>query len=263
MSEPLAPPSLLFEFCIEIRRFESERTAKTERKKKSSAKTLNENSIASSDWQLGDHFLLLDFNALSGKPKLGRVAVAWENTGLFFEAEVQGKKQPIRFIQEKGGVSDGLRVWIDTRNSPNVHRATRFCHCFHFFPGGVTKSGQDLSVQGSLRARSLQTTRDPLAFPGTSLPFGILDEVARAREHPNPINSSELIVRSTFKSDGYRLNAFVPATCLTGYLPSEFDRIRIFYDLVDMELGTQSQSLGPELRYSEDPSLWIEAKLVP
>ncbi len=201
----------------------------------------SEEPTALKDWQLGDRFLIPDFNALSGKPKNGSVAIAWADAGLYLEAEVRGKKQPVRFTQEKGGVSDGLRVWIDTRNSPHVHRATRFCHCFHFFPG----------------LEATKKSPDPI-----SSPRGILDEVARAREQPSLIASSDLIVKSTFRSDGYRLNAFIPANCLTGYLPSEFDRIRIFYDLVDMELGTQSQALGPELRYAEDPSLWIEAKLV-
>ena len=32
--------------------------------------------------------------------------------------------------------SDGLQVWIDTRDVHNVHRAGRFCHRFIFLPGG-------------------------------------------------------------------------------------------------------------------------------
>jgi hypothetical protein len=235
MSEPLVPPSLLFEFAIEIRQFataKSKKTLTTPTKKKASTAI----AVGIRDWQLGERFLLPDFNALTGKPKQGTVAVAWSDEGLYFESEIRGKRQLPSFTQENGGVSDGLRVWIDTRNSPNVHRATRFCHCFHFFPGNPN--------------------------PDIQAPHGILDDVARARDNPLPIDKKQLQVRSQFTRFDYRLMAFIPANCLTGYQPSEFDRLRLFYDLVDNELGTQSQALGPELRYNEDPSLWIEAKLI-
>ncbi len=262
MSNSLVTPSLLFEFSIEIRRFTPINMSKAQ---KSNAKKKPAAALAGSegDWKLGEKFLIPDFNALTGKPKRGTVAVAWSDEGLYFESEIPGKKQPPRFIGEIGGVSDGLRVWIDTRNSPNVHRATRFCHCFHFFPGLPNQIDNDTigsDSSGKPSKRMSASKNKPEAFAPAR---GILDEVARAREQPNPINPNLLSVRSILKADGYSLNAFIPAECLTGYLPSEFDRIRIFYDLVDAELGTQSQSLSPELRYSEDPSLWIEAKLTP
>lgn len=241
MPEPLVHPALLFEFAIEVRPFAPSAKptgSRSKSTKKKSASPATASSPSGSDWTLGDDYLLPDFNVLGGKIRSGSVAAAWSELGLYFEAKVAGKKKPVRFVEERGGFSDGLRVWIDTRNSPNVHRAGRFCHCFHFFPGQKAPS----------------TEKDR--------PRGILDEVARAREQPSPIQASDLQVRSQFNADGYQLNAFIPAACLTGYLPTEFDRIRLFYDLVDFELGTQSQALGPELRYMEDPSLWIETKLV-
>ncbi len=167
--------------------------------------------------------------------------MAWSSAGLYFQVRVKGKKSLPRFVQERGGFSDGLRVWIDTRCSPGIHRATRFCHCFHFFPGQPNAA---LNASDELR------------------PHGILDEVPRAREFPAPIDPKDIQVRSEFHRDGYTLWAHIPTKCLTGYSPLEFDRIRIFYDVVDSELGTQSMSLGPELRYAEDPSHWVQASLV-
>ncbi len=137
MPEPLVHPALLFEFAIEIRLFSP--TAKSigsrskVTKKKEAAKPDKAPSVGV-EWSLGDEFLIPDFNVLGGKARSGTVSAAWSELGLFFEARVVGKKQPVRFVQERGGFSDGLRLWIDTRNSPNVHRAGRFCHCFHFLP---------------------------------------------------------------------------------------------------------------------------------
>jgi hypothetical protein len=154
---------------------------------------------------------------------------------------IQGKKSLPRFVQDRGGYSDGLRVWIDTRCSPGIHRGTRFCHCFHFFPGQPGKES---------------------GAPDQARPHGVLDDVPRSREFPAPIDPNDLVVQSDFHRDGYSLWANVPAKCLTGYSPVEFDRIRLYYDVVDAELGTQSMTLGPELRYAEDPSHWVQASLV-
>jgi hypothetical protein len=192
-------------------------------------------------WKPGLSNLLPQFETLSGRVSHSPVSAAWSTAGLYFHMSIRGKKTLPRFLVARGGFSDGLRVWIDTRCSPGIHRGTRFCHCFHFFPGqpggasGVTDRGG---------------------------PFGILEDVPRAREFPASIDPKDIQVHSEFQPDGYSLWAHVPAKCLTGYSPLEFDRIRLYYDVVDSELGTQSMTLGPELRYAEDPSHWVQASLV-
>ncbi len=44
-----------------------------------------------------------------------------------------GKRQTLWCRESVLESSDGLHLWIDTRNSRDVHRATRFCHrwCSH------------------------------------------------------------------------------------------------------------------------------------
>jgi hypothetical protein len=236
MPEPLVHPSLLFDFTISIRHFDPGGLPKP--MKSSPKKRTGKSKSTISEPALDALYRLPDFNPLGGRARPGSVFAGWSESGISLKANFEGKKSTPRFVQERGGFSDGLRLWIDTRNSPNVHRAGRFCHCFHFFPGS------------------------PNPTDSASEPRGILDEIPRAREQPNPIARENLRVKTIFKGDGYQLSIFIPAECLTGYLPTEFDRIRLFYDLVDHELGTQSQSLSPELRYTEDPCLWIEARLV-
>ena len=234
MAQTLVEPTLLFEFAIMIARM------KQPTKKVGSKKVSAKATADSIRWQPDESNLIPHFAALSGRATHSTVYAAWSEFGLHFVAHVQGKTSPSRFVQSRGGFSDGLRIWIDTRCSPGVHRATRFCHCFHFFPGQA-------------KSNSALTDADN--------PHGILDEIPRAREQPAKILDAELQVESECVRDGYTLWAHVPTSCLTGYSPLEFDRIRIFYDVVDHELGTQSMTLGPELRYAEDPSLWVQATL--
>ncbi len=234
MAQTLVEPTLLFDFAITLTRLQP--LAKKVGTKKASAKIMAD----SIRWQPEESNSMPHFAALSSRATHSAVYAAWSELGLHFVARVSGKTSPARFVQPHGGLSDGLRVWIDTRCSPGVHRATRFCHCFHFFPG--------------------QAKSDSV-LEGVGDPHGILDEIPRARELPAKILDADLRVESEFARDGYTLWAHAPASCLTGYSPLEFDRIRIFYDVVDHELGTQSMTLGPELRYAEDPSLWVQATL--
>ncbi len=233
MAQTLVEPTLLFDFAISISRVEAS-SKKVGAKKAKSPKALTE----ASRWQPKESNRIPHFAALSGGVSHSTVHAAWSELGLYFVAVVTGKKSPPRFVQARGGFSDGLRIWIDTRCSPGIHRATRFCHCFHFFPGQASSTSELVDR-----------------------PRGILDEIPRAREQPAKIVETDLQVESEFDREGYTLRAHIPTGCLTGYSPLEFDRISIFYDVVDHELGTQSLTLGPELRYAEDPSLWVQAKL--
>jgi hypothetical protein len=236
MSSKLVDSTLLFEFAIRIAKFEA--SPSRPKPKKVARKA---SSLEAGHWELGEAHRLPYFGSLSGKAMHGEVFFAWSEAGLYLQMRVSGKSAAPSFVQDRGGFSDGLRVWIDTRCSPGIHRATRFCHCFHFFPGQPNPSSD---------------------VTESSRPHAILDEIPRCRELPAAIDPNDLEVRSTFYRDGYALWGNIPARCLTGYSPLEFDRIRIFYDIVDRELGTQSMMLGPELRYAEDPSHWVQASLV-
>ena len=132
--------------------------------------------------------------------------------------------------------SDGLQVWIDTRNVHNVHRASRFCHRFLFLPGG---GGKKLDT----------------AF-GQSLPIN------RAREPARPVAPGMLQATSQIRGDGYDLACFVPSEAMIGFEPAEHPRIGFTYALTDRELGQQTFSIGPPMPYDEDPSLWATLELV-
>lgn len=252
MANRLIEPTLLFDFSINLKsvvRIGASDTSRSKSKRKI-AESTTQRLHGPTDWELEESHKLPNFAALAGYPNRATVWAGWAMDGMYFKMKITGKSSAPHFYGNTGGVSDGLRVWVDTRSSPGIHRATRFCHCFHFFPGQST--GSQSTVANSLHAKDDQVSDQAR---------GVLDSIPRFREAPNAIDAQKLLVSSHIEKDGYTLWSHVPTSCLTGYAPDQFDAISLFVEVVDFELGTQSISLGPELRYVEDPSLWIRAEL--
>jgi hypothetical protein len=180
--------------------------------------------------RFGPQYDVPSFAELEGRQKFAQFRAAWNEGGLVFDVRVNGKKQSLWCRQSRPDDSDGLQVWIDTRNAHNIHRATRFCHHFVFLPRGAGR--------------------------GLEQPVAALVPINRARANPNTIGDDVLKVRSEMLADGYRLHALVPAEALTGFDPSQQPRLGFSYAMVDRELGWQTLSVGPEFPISEDPSLW-------
>jgi hypothetical protein len=179
---------------------------------------------------------MASFGELDGRPVFADLRMAWNEKGLALDLRVAGKKQPPWCRESRLEDSDGLQIWIDTRDAHNIHRASRFCHYFALLPAG---SGA-----------------------GFSQPTAALVPIHRARENPRPVESGQIQVRSQRRKGGYVLQAFLPAEALTGYDPEEQPRIGFSYAVIDRELGWQTFSIGPEFPFQEDPSLWGTLELV-
>ena len=79
---------------------------------------------------LPDVVPLPDLARPGGPASWAEVRVAWNPGGLAVAFEVStrpGRSPPSR--RPARGL-DGVQVWVDTRDTRNVHRATRFCHRF-------------------------------------------------------------------------------------------------------------------------------------
>ncbi len=185
---------------------------------------------------LNERYVVPSFGELEGSPRFADVRMAWSDDGLLVVTQVEGKKQPPWCRDSRFEDSDGVHVWIDTRDTHNIHRAGRFCHHFAFLPFG---SGRKLDE-----------------------PCGCLMNINRARENPKPVVSNQLKLRSEHRINGYLLEAFIPAIAITGFDPSEHPRLGFSYAVVDRELGWQTFSVGPEFPFQEDPSLWGTLELV-
>ena len=216
MPEPLVPPSFLFRFSAPC----------LYRDVKWSPQGL----------QLGEEHRLVSFAELDQRRGYADVRAAWCERGLAFSVRVQGKRQPPWCRETQFDDSDGLHLWIDTRDTHNIHRAGRFCHRYGFLPSGGG-SRREEAVAGQLL-------------------------INRAREHPKPATPSQLLVRSEKRVDGYLLETMILAGALTGYDPGEHTRLGFTYAIYDRELGEQTFGVGSEFPYQEDPSLWSTLELV-
>lgn len=185
---------------------------------------------------LDEKHRLVNLAELDDQPTMAEVHAAWSEAGLVFAVSVGGKKQPVWCRASRPEDSDGLQVWIDTRDVHNVHRASRFCHRFIFLPSGGGRKFDE-------------------AF-GQSLPIN------RTREPARPVAAGLLQARSQIRPDGYRLECFVPAEAMMGFEPGEHPRLGFTYAVIDRELGEQTFSVGRPMPYDEDPSLWATLELV-
>src|SRR5262245_31141804 len=178
----------------------------------------------------------LDAGSESRERTIADVRMAWSPDGLLFNVRIDGKKQPPWCRDSRLDDSDGLTVWIDTRATLNIHRASRYCHRFAFLPAGGGR-GQTEPVADQLL-------------------------INRARENARPIRPRELAVASKVTKCGYWLAAFVPAVALGGYDPQQHRQLGFTYAIFDRELGLQTFAAGPPFPFDEDPTCWAMIELV-
>jgi hypothetical protein len=191
-------------------------------------------------YRLPDLSLLeLSSDELSGSG-LGGVSpdfrAGWNEQGLMFSVTVSGKKQSLCCKSIAPTESDGIQIYIDTRDVKDVHRATRFCHRLIFLP----------TVNDGSRP-------DPCAF---WLP------IHRAKAHPNPIDAKKINLQNEIFNDGYKLDIFIPQEVLTGFDPMEYSTLGFHFVVADRELGNRYFIVSPPFPYDNDPSLWGTLLLV-
>jgi hypothetical protein len=191
--------------------------------------------------ELDESYRLLSLSELdSSTPDRERgyadVRMAWAPQGITFTVHVDGKKQPLWCRDSKLEDSDGFQVWIDTRATLNIHRASRYCHRYVFLPAGSGRGNADPVADQLL--------------------------INRARENARPVRPRELQVVSRVTATGYKMNAFIPAVALGGYDPAQHRQLGFTYALYDRELGPQTFATGPAFPYDEDPTCWAQMDLV-
>jgi hypothetical protein len=216
MPHQLLPPSFLFRFAVPCRY---------------AAKLWTPKGV---EW--GEEYLLPSLAELDDAPQRVAVQAAWSEQGLACSFAVSGKKQAPWCRESRIEDSDGIYVWIDTRATHNIHRASRFCHQFVFLPNG-----------GGARQDE---------------PVAELLAINRARENPKPIRPGSLGIVNRKLNGGYRLDVAIPAEALTGFDPAEHPRVGFHWAVIDREIGEHTFCCPPGLPYKEDPSTWGTLELV-
>lgn len=163
------------------------------------------------------------------------VRMAWNEGGLALQVEVRCKEQAPAGEMARPRQSDGVTVWIDTRDARTSHRASRYCHQFHFLAAG---GGPDKDEPAFLQSKIARALHDAPMATTESVPFQL-----------------------TPRTGGYRMEAFVPAAALHGFDPEQNPRLGLHIAVHDRELGEQSLSVGSDFPWAEDPSLWSVLEL--
>jgi hypothetical protein len=178
---------------------------------------------------------LENFDAMEGRRPFADVRMAWNEGGLALQVEVRGKEEAAVGDPSRPRQSDGVTLWVDTRDARASHRASRYCHQFHFLAsGGGAERDQPVFVQG---------------------------RIPRAMHEAPHAPAAAVAFHSRLVTGGYLLTAFLPAAALHGFDPDQSPRLGMFYAVHDRELGEQTLGAGSDFPYGDDPSLWSTLEL--
>lgn len=177
-----------------------------------------------------------NFGGMDGTRVFADVRLGWNEMGIGFQVEVRGKDQEPRGDASRPRGSDGVTLWLDTRDARASHRASRYCHQFHFLPTG--------------------------GGPEHDEPWFGQTKIHRALQDAPLVSASLVPFQSSRTRGGYVIESFLPAPALTGFDPEQNRRLGFYYAVHDGELGEQVLSVGAEFPYWDDPSLWSVLELV-
>lgn len=185
---------------------------------------------------LPSEYRIDNFAGIDGLKNFAEVCLAWNELGIGLQVEVRGKEQLPTGNVDRARGSDGVTLWLDTRDARAAHRASRYCHQFHFLPraGG----------------------------PGNDEPAFVQAKINRALDDAPLAPTSNVLLKVHHRKAGYLLEAFLPAAALNGFDPDEHRRLGFFVAVRDDELGEQLLSMSAEFPFWEDPSLWSVLDLI-
>jgi hypothetical protein len=190
---------------------------------------------------LNEAAFLPDVGAMDEAVPFATIQAGWNESGIGFRVSVTGKKMPVVEVPDEPRESDGFQLWLDTRNTQTIHRASRFCHHFAFLPASASSPKGQAQKNGT----------------GSAYQFSI----ALAKEDAPSNRAGLLRAGSRSVPGGYVLDAWIPAESLAGYEPEANPLLGFYYVVRDAELGEQFLAVGRDFPFDHDPSLWSSLEL--
>lgn len=174
--------------------------------------------------------LLPSTSGLCDEQHFADVAIGWHDEGLGFQIYV---KHPFaRSVYPDVTKGDSVELMIDTRDLKSAGFNTRFCHHFYFLPKEVEDHQQG--------------------------------EITHFRtEDRHPLCDSTLLKSEVIMGTReYSLRIFIPAECLFGYDPRQFNRIGFTYRINRAGDAPQHFSVSTnEFNIDQQPALWASLQL--
>ncbi len=232
-AETLLPPSFWFKLALESPRVDSMPGAK-------GGPLLN----------LPERSRLPDFALLAGSPSWVTVATGWNagGLGICFEARnpVPAEGKPARSGAGRGsapalGESQRLSIatvdlWVDTRDTRTISRASRFCHYFR----AEIRSNTSGSV-------GVQLDQQPIPRATAEAPMG---------------READRLVRADRSATGWRLELFFKSAALNGFDPDTNRRLGLSYRVHEVARGDAWMGVGDDFQLPVNPGLWSTLVLV-
>lgn len=184
---------------------------------------------------LAKQYLMPDLSSFHEDKPFADVALAWNEKGIYATVFVKKELSDVRFPDFQQG--DAVELFFDTRDVKTSGFNTRFCHHFYFLPESIEVDGNIHQAGEITRFRT--EDRHELADP------------------------SLLFIKCEKEKRGYRLHLMIPADCLHGYDPLQFDRLGFTYRIHRAGGAPQFFSASSEdFSIEQQPSLWASLRIV-
>jgi len=180
----------------------------------------------------GSLYALPDSSLLTNEETFATLFMGFSKAGIELHVVVLEKVTECHYPDITKG--DSVELFFDTRDVKTSGFNTKFCHHFYFLPE---------------------------AFEGH-----MAGEITKFRtEDAHELcDSDELTLKVKKSNGGYSLEIFIPAHCLHGYDPEQFNRLGFTYRINRKNGEPQHFSvLTSEYSIEQQPSLWGTLKLIP
>jgi hypothetical protein len=175
-------------------------------------------------------YALPSTDRLTREEIFAKVAMGWNEEGVALHIRVN---QPaLRSCYPDLEQGDSIELFFDTRDLKSTGFNTRFCHHFFFLPQAV--DGVSKGEKTHFRT-----------------------------EDSHPLCDSQLLqTQVQLRKEGYDLKIFIPALCLNGYDPKQFDRLGFTYRINRTAGDPQHFSVvSQDYQIDQQPSLWGSVRL--
>lgn len=218
--EHVVPPSFLFEYRFPVPRCAAPGKSKARRLLK-----------------LPDESCLFVPAALNGIKPFADIACGWNEDGFALQVNVSGRSAPAAGRSSDVSRSDAVLLWLDTRPTGTVHRATEYCHHFAILPADENQDGD---------------------------PSAVVQPIAQQRHQRVESDVKKFRLNVQQRSDGYLLEAWLPGSQLHGWRDvTDLRRVGFYVVVQDTELGDQPLSIQDDFPVGYDPSTWATLELQP
>lgn len=171
--------------------------------------------------------LLPNTSPLCNEDYFADVSLGWNREGIAAEVSLSESFQEASYPNIANG--DSVELMIDTRDVKTSGYNTRFCHHFFFLPESI--EGRQAGEMTTFRTEDIHDLCDP--------------------------QDLKVFCRKTM------MQIFIPASCLYGYDPDQFDRLGFTYRINRRGNFPQHFSaVTNNFQVEQQPSLWSSLKLV-